>query len=91
MSMSVTTAWPHPIMDSRLVTQPLVFYFRALSKLFIKVAYGDVLSRRDTDELVVANTEAQRRVGEAFIQLWLVNFIPWSQLLDLSEIGRAHV
>ena len=61
-------------------------FFRALSKLFIKVAYGDVLSQHDVDELVVANTEAQRRVGEAFIQLWLVNFIPWSQLLDLSEL-----
>ena len=60
--------------------------FRALSKLFIKVAYGDALSQRDIDELVVANTEAQRRVSEAFIQLWLVNFIPWSQSLDLSEL-----
>lgn len=61
-------------------------FFRALSTLFIKVAYGDALSERDIDELVEANKEAQRRTGEAFMHLWLVNFIPCRQLLDLSEL-----
>lgn len=64
-------------------------FFRTLSTLFIKVAYGDALSQHDIDELVVANKEAQRRIGEAFMHLWLVNFIPWSQLFDLSVLQET--
>ena len=57
--------------------QPI--FSRALSGLFIKIAYGDALSQHAIDELVVANKEAQRRTAEAFTHLWLVNFLPWSK------------
>ena len=60
--------------SSLFIAQLIVF--RALSGLFIKIAYGDALSQHAIDELVVANREAQRRTSEAFTHLWLVNFIP---------------
>jgi hypothetical protein len=65
------------------IAQPVVS--RALSSLFIKIAYGDALSQHAIDELAVANKEAQRRTGQAFMHLWLVNFFPCSESIDISE------
>jgi len=65
-------------------------FSRALSGLFIKTAYADALSQRAIDELVVASKQAQRRTSEASTHLWLVNFIPCSESLELSQLPEDN-
>lgn len=64
---------------------------RALSCLFIKIAYGDALSQHAIDELIVANREAQRRTSEAFTHLWLVNFFPCRKSTSFVAITQIQL
>jgi hypothetical protein len=65
----------------------LIFIYRAIGELLVKMVYGEKIFEERGQELIKVNTEGVTLVTWTFTQLWLIHILPigWCYLIPFPR------